>query len=221
MHGRKIMKSRRALTLNEGEQIVGGSARDLADLSRWGGFVLTNQRLLSVKLIGWSDTDIHSIALDKIDSVNARIRTNTAYITGGILLAVLGASYSNLAAKSPSAMHTVAIATFYLGLVILGVSVWTRTRDIIVRSGASRMALDLKMMSTRRIHETVAQIEREKTRHGERMVKRSPADELAGVADPSVQSIELRLQRLESLRGQGLITDTECQARRPAILESL
>lgn len=195
------------LVLNDGEVVLQGTLKN-------SGFVLTSQRIIQNVKTGMLSHSLHSIAIDKIDSVRAQIKSNV----GAIILALICIAFGTPFITTPAGACLVGG-----GVLVLLIALATRSKTIEVVSGSSKMGLVVTALSRKQANALIASIEQAKVRR-EVSLKGGPipAQPAAAAAPPSgAASVEERLKQLDILKTRGVVSDAEYQEKRRSLIEAL
>lgn len=226
------MASPSPIVLNPGEKFVDGSTSIDQVVTR-GGFVLTTQRIIRVDVGKWSEKGIHTIPLQKIDAMRARIRPMTGAIVCGAVMAAAGVAFAVLgssqghprnATPAPSGGPSFGLALIAIGVSMVLSGLARRIKAIQIVSGATTMNLNLMRAPVSAVHSFIAKIERTKA-------SVESQSRLDGVPQPAggvhvgpvtiSDNARSRLDAVVRLHEQGVISDTEYEDRRRAILDSI
>ncbi len=215
---RRFGMAQTPLRLNDGENIIRGSAPTLEGVYRKAGFVLTNERVIQVVKAGLSSRSLHSIGLDKIDSVFAKVRSNLGAIIFGLILLAGGAySWSRETSQMPEA-GTIGKLLVGIGAFMFIIAILTRKKSIEIVSGSAKMVLDLTRVGFRDANSLVAEIEQAKVR---REVSLRAGVGAAAVPKTGSASAEERLSQLRDLHSKGIISQSEYDTKREQLIATL
>lgn len=210
--------SKSPLVLNVGESVVRGSAPTLEGVYKRAGFVLTSERVIQVVKSGLGSRSLHSIGLDKIDSVYAKTKSNLGWIIGALALIVVGMYMWTTGKLQPPETPQLGVFISLGGFVSLIIAVVTRKKTIEIVSGSARMILDLTKVGVRDANALVAEIEQAKVR---REVSLRGGDHAIVEQKTGQASAEERLAQLSGLLSKGLISQSEYDTKRQELLSAL
>jgi len=208
-----MSKQRNYYQLNENENIIGSSDKKSIVFDK-GGFILTNQRVIKVDRSNFGGSSmVHSINLEKIDSVMNVAQKHLILLIIGTVLIIMGL----LVAKDP-VVKEVGIFTLLIGIAFIGFFFFRRRRVIIISSGSADMIIQVHSMDHDSIQKLVFLIEKAK----EDYLNNNNNNNTINISNNSTNNnIEVRLNKLKNLLEDKLITEAEYYKKKKEIISDL
>jgi hypothetical protein len=149
----------RHFRLNAGEQILIGA--DIASvLFDYGGFVLTNQRVINVHR-GGGASDVLTFNLENIDSVRTSSDSKPGCIVAGLLVG-FGMLSAGVVQKKGDLVAILVVGGILAGLGGILFYYLTRSKQVVINSGTTQMVLGASGMSFQGMQELVFAIDQAK-----------------------------------------------------------
>jgi len=192
--------------LHEGEVFLGGSDTELGAIDNNGGFILTNQRVIKVvKSSFGTEKTIHTFNLESIDSILSFLQRFWGYLILALLFFVGG----------------IIKGINFPPLVISGLFVlayFKLTKKLIkISSGRSDMYLDVNSMRSDQVQELVSAIEDAKQKRLNALQNKQSIPTTPSGSTLS-SSLKDKLQEIEGLKADGLISEEEYNSLRAKAL---
>lgn len=230
IHESESINDRKEFKMNESEQIIIRS-KPLSIIFNKGGFFLTNQRLINVERSPWgSSSTVRSFSLENLDSILNESKKPVGclfigilFIIGAIFLGILELEEIDELREAPTMPALFAGLVFFISIVSLITYFFSRQRVIKLTSGRSEIILNVRSLSFEKIQEIVFEIEQAKQNRLERQGKDISIKETDFYTelDRKKKSAMTRLQELDALRSDGLISEEEYNAKRKGIIDEL
>jgi hypothetical protein len=197
--------------LNENENII-GSSDNFSLVFDKGGFILTNQRVIKVdrSIFGGSSL-VHTINLDKIDSVRNEVKKYIVLLALGCATIFIGLVQA-IADNSKASIFTFIIC----GVFIISYF-YTRKRVITISSGRTDMYLDVNLLSHEEIQKLVFLIESAQQEY----LKKKSNITIETKVDKNIDDIENKLITLKDLFDKNIINENEYEFKKNDLLKRL